>query len=66
MNREKLGKTRNHAILKTEKPLGTRLERLGGGEGLSGFLNYKQQRQQRLFVLYESKEKHRIELKKYT
>ena len=49
MNREKLGKTRNHAILKTEKPLGTRLERPGGGEGLSGFLNYKQQRQQRLF-----------------
>ena len=39
MNREKLGKTRNHAILKTEKPLGTRLERLGGGEGLSGFLS---------------------------
>ena len=53
MNREKLDKTRNHAILKTEKSLGTRLERLGGkrrgGEGLSGFLNYKQQRQQRLF-----------------
>ena len=53
MNREKLDKKRNHAILKTEKSLGTRLERLGGkrrgGEGLSGFLNYKQQRQQRLF-----------------
>ena len=31
MNREKLDKTRNHAILKTEKSLGTRLERLEGG-----------------------------------
>jgi len=30
MNREKLDKTRNHAILKTEKPLGTRLERSRG------------------------------------
>lgn len=79
MNHEKLRKTRNHAILKTEKPLGTRLDRRRGVTGrLTGSWTGRKEEgrfsgskttnnnNNVYFVVYDSKEKHRIELKKYT